>query len=110
MDLNRSNIKKILGIIAFAVVLFLGLQNLRLVMEGLGALYSILFPIVFGLCTAFILNVLLKLFEEREFAFLKKNTSDAPKAVMSQQKTDAPKASHTVGMFSKKFIFVSPCV
>ncbi len=70
MDLNRSNIKKIIGIIAFSIVLFLGLQNLHLVMEGLGMLYGILLPLITGLCIAFILNVPLRLFEERAFAFL----------------------------------------
>ncbi len=74
MDLNRSNMKKIIGIIAVSIVLFLGLQNIHLVLEGLGAFYSILFPIIFGLCTAFILNVLLKLFEDKIFAFLNKKS------------------------------------
>lgn len=72
MDLNRSNMKKIIGIIAVSIVLFLGLQNIHLVLEGLGTLYSILSPIIIGLCTAFILNVLLKLFEDKIFAFLNK--------------------------------------
>lgn len=72
MDLNRSNVKKIIGIIAISIVLFLGLQNLRLVMSALGAIYNVLRPIIIGLCSAFILNVLLKLFEERIFAGLNK--------------------------------------
>lgn len=72
MELNRSNMKKIIGIIALSIVLFLGLQNLRLVIEALEVIYNVLHPFIIGLCSAFILNVLLRLFEERIFAKLNK--------------------------------------
>lgn len=70
MELNRSNIKKIIGIIAVSILLFIILEHMSLVMDTLRNGYRILSPILIGLCGAFILNVLLRLFEERIFGAL----------------------------------------
>ncbi|MFQ8599592.1 MAG: AI-2E family transporter [Oscillospiraceae bacterium] len=75
MDLNSKNIKKILLIISFAILLFLGLQNFGLVCDYLVAGYRLLSPFIIGLCLAFILNVLLKLLEEKVFARLNRKNS-----------------------------------
>ena len=68
MELNRKNMKKILLIIAFAILLFLGLQNLSKVMGVAGRVFSLLTPFLFGGCAAFIMNVPLKLIENKLFA------------------------------------------
>lgn len=65
MDLNKNNIKKILGIIAFAILLFVGLEHLQLVLDMAGSLFSLVFPFVMGACIAFILNVPMRFFEEK---------------------------------------------
>ncbi len=75
MDLNSKNIKKILLIISFAILLFLGLQNFGLVCDFLVAIYRLLSPFIIGLCLAFILNVLLKLLEEKVFARLNRKNN-----------------------------------
>ena len=68
MELDRKNMKKILLMIAFGVVLFLGLQNISAVVGVCRAALGLLMPLIIGFCAAFILNVLLKVIEERLFA------------------------------------------
>lgn len=67
MDLNRRNVKKILLIIAFAIVLFLGLQNIDNIYTFCKVVFSLLSPFLMGLCIAFILNVPMKFIEEKFF-------------------------------------------
>lgn len=57
MDLNKENIKKILGIITFTLVLLALLVNFGAVKTQLGFLWGILFPFVLGGAIAFILNI-----------------------------------------------------
>ena len=57
MDLNRSNIKKIIGIITFAILLYVGLQKLDIVMGFLASIFALIFPFLLGGGIAFILNV-----------------------------------------------------
>ena len=67
MDLNRGNLKKILFIVAFAIVLFLGLQNINNLYSFCKVVFSLLSPFLMGLCIAFILNVPMKFIEEKFF-------------------------------------------
>jgi len=57
MDLNKSNIKKILGIITFTVLLYVGLQHINLVGQSVSSIFSLIFPFVLGAGIAFIINV-----------------------------------------------------
>jgi predicted PurR-regulated permease PerM len=57
MDLNKTNMKKILGIITFAILLYVGLQHLDNVIEFLAAAFALIFPFLLGAGIAFILNV-----------------------------------------------------
>ena len=68
MDLSKANIKKILGIITFAIVLYAIMSNLPKVLSVIGYVISLLTPFIVGLCIAFILNVIMRLIED----FLKK--------------------------------------
>ena len=68
MDLSKANIKKILGIITFAIVLYAIMSNLTKVLSVIGYMVSLLTPFIVGLCIAFILNVIMRLIED----FLKK--------------------------------------
>lgn len=65
MELNKKNIKKILWIITFAIVLFSALQNI----EKLGSIARIsvglLSPLLIGLCAAFVINVPMRFIENR---------------------------------------------
>lgn len=63
MELNAKNMKKIMLLIVFAVVLFWGFQNYAVLLKAAAYLAGIARPFVIGLCIAFILNVLLHLLE-----------------------------------------------
>lgn len=68
MDLNRDTIKKIMGLIAFAILLYVGLQNTRMVASALRYLAGLTAPFLIGGCIAFILNVPMRFFENNAFS------------------------------------------
>lgn len=70
MDLNRGNIKKILFIVIVCILVFLAMQRVDVVIQFLWGCYKLLSPLIIGLCIAFILNVLLKFWEEYVFRAL----------------------------------------
>ncbi len=65
MDLNRKNLKKLIFLISFGVILFLTIQNLSVVFEGIQKIISIFLPLIIGFTLAFILNVPMKFLEEK---------------------------------------------
>ena len=65
MELNRDNLKKILGIIAFTVLLYAALQTWELIAAGLQTVFGYVFPFVLGACMAFVLNVPMRFIEIR---------------------------------------------
>lgn len=68
MELNKSNVKKILGIVAFGVLLLVGAMHLDIVLQVLNKGAGLIKPFVIGCGMAFIMNVLLRQIEERLFA------------------------------------------
>lgn len=73
MELSKKNIKKILGIITFAIILLAVSQNLTTVFNFLSGVLKILAPVIVGLSLAFMLNILMSVLERRVFAFMKKS-------------------------------------
>lgn len=69
---DKRKIKIGLAISAFAVILYLGLQNFDVVKKVFGLFVSMISPFIYGICFAFVLNIIMKLFENRVFAFLNK--------------------------------------
>ncbi len=67
MELNKENIKKILCIITFTLVLLSLLMNMGAVKSYLGFLWGILFPFVMGSAIAFILNIPMAAIEQKLF-------------------------------------------
>ncbi len=67
MDLNKGNIKKILGIITFAVLLFVGLEHFTPVSQFFISIFRLVFPFILGGCIAFILNVPMRAIEKTFF-------------------------------------------
>lgn len=57
MELNQRNVKKLLYVLTFAIVLFWGVQNIPKVAQFAAGIWKILTPFVTGLCVAFVLNV-----------------------------------------------------
>ncbi len=77
MELSKKNIKKILGIITFAIILFAVSQNLTTVFNFLSGVLKILAPVIVGLVLAFMLNILMSVLERRVFSFMKKSKKRA---------------------------------
>ena len=71
MDLSKKNIKKILGIITFAIVLFTLSQNLSSVASFLKGALAVFASTIIGLCLAFILNIPMNVLENKVFKGLK---------------------------------------
>ena len=72
MEFNKKNIKTVLLIILFAVVIYTLARNLTVLLGLLVKLADVLSTVTAGFCLAFILNVPLKFFESRVFRFLDK--------------------------------------
>jgi predicted PurR-regulated permease PerM len=70
MDLSKKNIKKILGIITFAVVLFTLSQNLSSVAVFFKGALSVFASTIIGFCLAFILNIPMNVLEKKVFRSL----------------------------------------
>ena len=67
MNLDKETMKKIL-LIAFAIVLFyVGIGHLDVVFNGLKWVIALVFPFLFGICIAFILNVPMRAIERSLF-------------------------------------------
>ena len=73
MDLSKKNIKKILGIITFAIVLFTLSQNLSSVATFFKSALTVFASTIIGLCLAFILNIPMNVLENKVFKGLKNN-------------------------------------
>lgn len=67
MELNKENIKKIMGIVAFAIILYFVLQNIVFLVTVIGNLLGILSPFLFGAGLAFVWNIPMKFFERKLF-------------------------------------------
>lgn len=67
MKLDRKNVRIILLIITFAVVLYTAAQNLAAIYGAVATVWNVFGVVITGLAMAFVLNVPLKLFENRVF-------------------------------------------
>lgn len=67
MELNKENIKKIIGMIAFGIILYFVLQNIIVLQNIFANIIGILSPFLFGAGIAFILNIPMDMFERRLF-------------------------------------------
>lgn len=70
MELDRKNVRKILGIVAFGILLYWALQNLPVFGAGVAFVLRLLLPFTAGACMAFILCVPLRFIENRLFGLL----------------------------------------
>ena len=57
MQLDKENIKKIVGIVSFAILLNWGLKNTDFLGRLLGLLVGLILPFLIGGALAFIINV-----------------------------------------------------
>ena len=63
MDLNQNNMKKIMFLIVFAALVFLGGQNIPTIFNTIFYTFGVLTPLILGFCMAFVLNVFMRLIE-----------------------------------------------
>ncbi len=82
MNLTSKNVKKILGIITFGIVLFTLSQNLSSVGVFFKNLLTICAPLIIGLCLAFILNILMNVLENKVFKKMKTSKKTAAKKML----------------------------
>ncbi|XOQ43826.1 MAG: AI-2E family transporter [Clostridium sp.] len=68
MELNKSNMKKILFLIAFGITFFMVLKNLYLLPYLLNTFFGVAGPVLAGFAAAFVLNIVLVPVETRLFA------------------------------------------
>ena len=67
MELSKTTMKRIMLLIAFTVLLLVGVQRLDVVLDALGFLWGILAPLFVGAALAFVLNVPMSALERRLF-------------------------------------------
>ncbi|MFR8331659.1 MAG: hypothetical protein ACLU9S_04230 [Oscillospiraceae bacterium] len=67
MPWNRKQIRVLFALVAFGVLLFVGLQNLGTVWGFVQILIGLLMPFIIGLCIAFILSVPMRAVETHLF-------------------------------------------
>lgn len=70
-NFDKENMKKVMIIVAFGVILYWGLQNLELLGNTIGFIVKLIFPFILGLAIAFILNVIVNVLEKKIFNKLK---------------------------------------
>ena len=63
MNLDKKNIWKILGIIAFGIVLYFALNQFDSVMNFIRFFVGLLMPVIVGICLSFVAYVPLRFFE-----------------------------------------------
>ena len=67
MKLDKENMKKIRHLILFAIIMQVALSNLPSIFRGLEIFWEIIFPFVLGVAIAFVLNVPMRVLEEKIF-------------------------------------------
>ncbi len=67
MNFSKENLKKIMLLIVFTILLLVGLQRIDQILKGIGVLWQIVFPFVLGAAMAFIINVPMSFLEHKLF-------------------------------------------
>ena len=80
MELNKENMKKIRWLITFAVILYVGVQNLDVVLKYVNVLWGMLLPFAIGGALAFVLNVPMAFIERHLFGKAREKEGKAGKA------------------------------
>lgn len=90
-ELNSKNIKKILVIITYTILLCFACIKFDIVLKALGYIFNLLKPFIFGFCIAFILNIPLSKIEgmltgKNKKGKIKKNSDKREKKVETENK------------------------
>ena len=71
MEWNKETFKQLCFLVAFGVLLYLGIEHFDVVISVLGTILSLIFPFILGGCMAFILNVPMRAIEKALFSRVK---------------------------------------
>ena len=85
MQLDKENIKKIVGIVSFAILLNWGLKNTEFIGKLMGLAIGLVLPFLIGGSLAFIINVPMRFLERKLF-----DEPYAKRKKMPQQKKNMP--------------------
>lgn len=77
MELNKKNMQKLMCLILFAALIFVGLQHFDMVLGTLSLGWNLVFPFVLGAAMAFILNVPMHFLENKLFTRAKEKHKKA---------------------------------
>lgn len=112
MELNWQNMKKIMIIVAFGIVLYIALQNFNSISIGIQSFMSILSPFILGACIAFVVNIPMKFFERKVFKanYQKKNSIDKSQQTVSRIKRNTEpkfsKGKRFLSIFLSLFVII----
>lgn len=67
MELDKNNMKKLMCLIVFTILLLVGITNLGTVLQFIRLLFSIIFPFLLGGAIAFVINIPMKSLEKHLF-------------------------------------------
>lgn len=107
MELNWQNMKKIMAIVAFGIILYIALQNFGMILIGFQSFMKVLSPFVLGACIAFVVNIPMKFFENK---VLKKKKERKKKYNLEKKGNNIVKNISTVenaGNFNKMKRFIA---
>ena len=78
MKFYNKNTQGFFGLVAFGVLLYLGVSNISYILKAFSYLVSVIFPFIIGGCMAFIINVPMRFFETKLFSKVKKGQRALP--------------------------------
>ncbi|MBQ9765278.1 MAG: AI-2E family transporter [Lachnospiraceae bacterium] len=73
MDLNKKTMKKLMLLIVFTLAVNAIIKNPEVISVAFAWVYGIVSPVVLGVCFAFVLNILLRFYDNRLFAKMGKS-------------------------------------
>lgn len=73
MKTQKLSFKQILTLITFTVLLFCLMLNLSSVWKGIGKFFRLIAPVTLGLGFAYVMNILMRMWEDKVFAFMKRS-------------------------------------
>ena len=82
MELNKKNVRTILLIIVFTVLLFSAVQNIGAILGFVVDVWGVFASVIAGLAIAFVLNVPLKLFEDKLFYALREHRNSTVRRLL----------------------------
>ena len=74
MDLNKKDMKNIMLLILFGVLVYVGIQRIDMIWFFLSAFLNVVYPFLLGAAMAFVLNVPMSFLERKLFGSLKENS------------------------------------